>query len=124
MGANYDQELHFGLENKGIGPAIIKDVNFVYKGKTYRNIKALFLEHIGRKTKGGKGFTDVRTGDVSKSGDDIDILLVTKNDSVIQAVSSMLADTSFHLRIRYADVYNNCWLLDQNKVSALGKCAD
>ncbi|WP_338870172.1 hypothetical protein WBJ53_22055 [Spirosoma sp. SC4-14] len=122
MGANFDQELHFGFENKGVGPAIIKSFELIYRGRTYKRPKPLFLEYIGKNTRGGKGFTDVTPGDVFKSGENTDVLFVSKNDTVISQVASMLADSSFHLRIRYADVYGNCWELDQNKVTAIGKC--
>ncbi len=124
VAANYDRELHYGLENKGVGPAIIKEYKLSYKGKAYPSIKPLFWEQIGVNTPGGKGFAEVETGDVFKSGEDFEILFVSRSDSIIQKASKMLSDTSFRLRIRYADVYGNCWQLDRNKVTAIGKCPE
>ncbi|GAB3694209.1 hypothetical protein GCM10027592_14890 [Spirosoma flavus] len=123
-GSSYDQEFHYGLENKGVGPAIIKDYSLIYKGKSYSNVRDLFWEHIGRSTSGAKGFGNVSIGDVFKSGEDLELLFVSRNDSIVQKVEQMMADTSFLVRIRYADVYGNCWLLEQNKVKELGSCSE
>lgn len=124
MGSNFDQEFHYGLENKGVGPAIVKEYKLSYRGKAYPNIQALFFDQFGRRTPGGKGFGSVETGDVFKPGENMDLLFVGRSDSVIQRTEAMLADTSFRLQIHYADVYGNCWQLDHNKVKALGKCAE
>ncbi|GAB3992778.1 hypothetical protein GCM10028807_26400 [Spirosoma daeguense] len=124
IGSNFDQEFHFGLENKGVGPAIIKKYVLSYKGKEYPNIQALFFENIGRRTLGGKGFGGMVSGDVFKSGENLELLFVSKNDSIVQKVGQMIADTSFRVRIHYADVYGNCWLLDHNKVTEVSECPE
>ncbi len=124
MGSSVDKEFHYGFGNKGVGPAIVRQFELVYRGKTYPDIKTLFWKQIGVVTPGGKGFSSVDKGDVFKSGEDIDLLVVTQSDSVIQEVSEMIRDTSFHLRIRYADVYGNCWQLDGDKTTPLGKCSE
>lgn len=61
---------------------------------------------------------------VFKSGEDMDMLLVTKNDTIVSQVNAMLKDSSFHIRILYADVYGNCWLLDREKVTELSSCPE
>lgn len=124
LASNFDNELHYGLENKGVGPAIIRDFEIAYLGKTYKNVRQLFYSVVGQKTPGGKGFGAISKGSVFKSGDDMDILFVTKNDTIVNQVSAMLDDPSFHIRIRYADVYGNCWLLDREKVTELGSCPE
>lgn len=124
LASNLDDELHYGLENKGVGPAVIRDFEITYRGKRYEDVRNLFYSVIGKKTAGGKGFGTVSKGSVFKSGDDMDILVVTKNDSVINQVNAMLNDSSFHMLIRYADVYGNCWLLDQDSVTELGSCPE
>ncbi|WP_288425045.1 hypothetical protein [uncultured Spirosoma sp.] len=122
--SNLEDELHYGLENKGVGPAIIRDFEITYRGKTYKNVRQVFYSVIGRTTSGGKGFGTVSKGMVFKSGDDMDMLFVTKNDTIVSQVNAMLGDSSFHIRIRYADVYGNCWLLDREKVTELGSCPE
>ncbi|UFH53819.1 hypothetical protein [Spirosoma sp. KNUC1025] len=122
--SNLDQEFHYGLENKGVGPAIIKEYKLSYRGKAYPDIQALFFDQIGRRTPGGKGFSGVASGAVFKPGESLDLLFVGGNDSIIQRTEAMLIDTSFRLQIQYADVYGNCWQLDRNKVKALGKCTE
>jgi hypothetical protein len=124
LSSSFDDELHYGLENKGVGPAIIRDFKISYQGKIYKSVQRLFNDVIGKHTAGGKGFGTVSKGSVFKSGDDIDILFVTKNDLVINQVNAMLNDSSFHILIRYADVYGNCWLLDQDKVTELVSCPE
>ncbi len=124
ISSNVDQELHFGFENKGVGPAIIKNYEILYRGKTYTSTRSLFYEEIGVQTAGGKGFSDVLKGDVFKSGEDIELLFVAKNDTIVQKTSALLADSSLRVRIRYADVYGNCWLLDRHKTTSLGNCPD
>ena len=122
MASSFDQEFHFGIENKGVGPAIIKDYKLSYKGRPYTSIQALFWEQVGVKTPGGKGFGNISTGEVFKPAESIELLYVGRNDSIIRKVETIIADTSFRLRIRYADVYGNCWQLDGDKVTALGQC--
>jgi len=39
LASNFDNELHYGLENKGVGPAIIRDFEIAYRGKTYKNVR-------------------------------------------------------------------------------------
>ncbi len=119
-----NQQLHYGLENKGVGPAIIRSYALSYKGKLYPSLQTLFWEQAGKRTSVASGFGLIGPGYVFKSGENLELLYVANNDFVMRRIEAMLADTSFHMRIHYADVYSNCWLLDQNKVTELGQCSN
>ena len=71
----------------------------------------------------GYFYGSLEPGNVLKSGDKESLLATTHNEQVANLMDSVIADTSFHLVVRYADVYGNCWQLDRNKVTAIGKCS-
>jgi len=129
-----ENEFSLELTNAGVGPAIIRHVEVRYQGKSFVNHNVLFRQQLNErllmalrnsveKFKYGYFYESLDPGNVLKSGDNKSLLATTHNEQVANLMDSVVADTSFHFIVRYADVYGNCWLLDRNKVTAIGKCS-
>ena len=56
--SQHNKECHIGIENKGVGPALVKKSEWLYGNKKYANAQDLYLTRFGQ-TKGGKGFGGV-----------------------------------------------------------------
>ncbi|RRB07363.1 hypothetical protein [Larkinella rosea] len=125
-----DNNLILLLKNNGIGPALIKKVEFGYRGKSDASHINLLNEIENAQAsqdsvrKAGRFWNDIRPGDVVKAGDEIELYKVLKNNYLANFMSDVIADSTFRFRITYSDVYGNCWLLDHGKVTQLNDCPD
>lgn len=133
--SHVDDEFSLNLANDGVGPAIIKNVEVYYQGKLFDNHNTLFRQQLrerllkvvkdsGKQFNYGYLYGSMQKGNVLKSGDSVNLLSTVHNERVAELLESVVNDTSFHLRIQYADVYGNCWQLDRNNVTSLGKCSE
>lgn len=115
---------YFIIGNQGVGLAIIKSVDTFYKGHKYVTLSELLFQQTGHLT-GGYLYGDLESETVLKAGDENELFKLTRNDEPLAfKLAEVVRDSSFHFRVRYADVYGNCWLLDRNKVTELGHCPD
>lgn len=94
-----------------------------YQGKLFKNHDDLFRQQMNdrllkvvadsvKQFNYGYFYGSMQKGNVLKSGDSVNLLSTVHNERVAELVESVVNDTSFHLRIQYADVYGNCWQLD------------
>ena len=111
----------YGIENKGVGPAIIKDFEYTYNGSSYRKTSEVFLALFGENVK-GVGFSDISKDYVFKSGESISVLSVSLPDSLINKIIYRWESDSVNLKITYSDVYGNCWRLDDGVTTRLSSC--
>lgn len=117
-----DLNFYFTVANQGVGPAIIKSVDTAYRGRNYSSLSELLFQQTGR-LDGGYLYANLKQEMVLKAGDEYELFKVTRNDEPLSfKLQEVIKDSSFHFRIRYADVYGNCWQLDRDKVTSLGKC--
>jgi hypothetical protein len=117
-----DLNFYFTISNQGVGPAIIKSVNTIYKGRKYSSLSELLLQQTGR-LDGGYLYGNLEQEMVLKAGDEYELFKITRNDEPLSfKLRDVVQDSSFHFQIGYADVYGNCWQFDRNKVSPVGKC--
>ena len=123
-GGTLDLNFSYSIANQGVGPAIIKSVETFYKGKKYPTLSALLFQHTGHLS-GGYLYGILEPETVLKAGDEYELFRLTRNDEPLSfRLEEIVDDSSFHFRVRYADIYGNCWQLDQNKVTELGKCSE
>lgn len=128
-------EFQWATINNGVGPAIIKSVEITYKGKAYTNAAQLMKEQIDRIIQAypkGQGLSlelyngSVTSGDVIKSDGQIILGKVAKSEQVANTLLEIIQDTSYHFRVVYSDIYENCWLLDytqgRSQVTQLSDC--
>ncbi|WP_224995056.1 hypothetical protein [Cesiribacter sp. SM1] len=113
----------YGIENKGVGPAIIKDFEYIYKGSVYNNTNELFLAIFGRNTRGA-GFSSTKKDYVFKPGESISLFSVNLPDSLINEIIYRWQSDSVQLKITYSDVYGNCWKLEGDVTTRLSSCPD
>ena len=111
------------LENKGVGPAIIKRFEYVYQGSSYGDTRAVFSAMFGENMR-GVGFSGTGKDYVFKSEEAISLLSLDLPDSVIRQISNRWESDAINLKITYADVYGNCWQLDNGVTTRLVSCPD
>jgi len=111
----------YGIENKGVGPAIIKDVAFIYKGSNYDKTSEVFSAIFGEKSK-GVGFSNTYNEYVFKAGEAISLLSINLPDSLINEITYCWESDSVNHIITYSDVYDNCWRLDRGITTRLSSC--
>ncbi|WP_439484351.1 hypothetical protein [Cyclobacterium plantarum] len=114
-------QYEYGIENKGVGPAIIKNFEFIYNGSEFENTKELFTALFGENTR-GIGFSSNREEYVFKSGEAISLLSVNLPDSLINQIIYRWESDSITVKITYSDIYNNCWLLENGITTRLSSC--
>lgn len=129
-GSHEDDSFTLKVINNGVGPALIKKVTYSYKDATYAGhvdlLKSVEKNALSNslRNKGGRFYSSFSTGNVLKAGDDLDLYIVTHNEPKASLLSEATNDSSFHMRIVFGDVYGNCWQLDRNKVTSLGRCSE
>ncbi|MFD2936927.1 hypothetical protein [Spirosoma flavum] len=119
-----DLNFSFSIGNQGIGPAIIKSISIFYRGKKYETLSLVLFQQAGH-LNGGYVYSDPEPETVLKAGDELDLFKLSRDDEPLSyKLKNVVNDSSFHFRVRYADVYGNCWQLDRGKTRSLGKCSD
>ena len=113
----------YGLENKGVGPAIIKDFTYSYQGKNYSSTREVFTALFGGGAK-GVGYSAITKDYVFKSGESIAILTIDMPDSLIQEYISKWEGADLQLQVIYSDVYGNCWKLVNGVTTRLSSCPE
>jgi hypothetical protein len=117
-----DRNFTYSVVNQGIGPAIIKSTNVAYKGKQYASLESLMFQLTGP-LNGGHYEQNIDTDYVIKAEEEVELfMLIKNNERLSDKLRDAVNDSSFHFRIRYTDVYGNCWEVDHNKTASLGKC--
>ncbi|MEB2778366.1 hypothetical protein SYJ56_23860 [Algoriphagus sp. D3-2-R+10] len=109
------------IQNKGVGPAIIKDLSYLHMGSTYESPRELFTVLFGDDVR-GVGYTNLPKDYVFKSGEAITLIHINLPDSMVRRMTNRLESDSMNLKITYADVYGNCWMLDNYVTTRLSKC--
>lgn len=112
-----------GLENKGVGPAIIKDFAYYYEGKKYESTRDLFVEIFGEGRQ-GVGFSTISKNYVFKSAEAVSIMTVNLPDSMINEFIYLWEQEEVNMVVTYSDVYGNCWKLENGRTSLLTSCPD
>ena len=112
----------YGIENRGIGPAIIKKVEWVYGDSVYKHSHEFIFNEIGFSR--GLGRSEMEPNQVYSPAGGASLISVYENDSLVKVVSKILESDSFRLRIIYSDVYGNCWQLDKGKTEKLEDCPE
>jgi len=113
----------YGIENKGVGPAIVKSFEYTYKGSSYSDTRAAFSAIFGENIR-GVGFSGTSKDYVFKSDEDLSLLSVNLPDSAINSIIYRWESDSVNLKVTYSDIYGNCWLLDNNVTTRLTSCPD
>ena len=112
----------YGIVNKGIGPAIVKEVEWRSGDSTYKQTHEFVLNEIGSGK--GLGRSSFAPDAVFSPEGSLSLITVYDNDSLSNIVSAKLDNESFNLRVIYSDVYGNCWELDQGKTRQLATCPE
>lgn len=113
---NVDNEFVISVENKGIGPAIIKDVTLKLDSTEVGSNSALF-----RKLLGHADFSFVNStveGRVILPGEKVEMVHVF-DSAAARAIDSLLlwndSKHTFKLEICYCSVYEDCWKTNGTK---------
>jgi hypothetical protein len=117
----YDARFTLMLENKGVGPALIKRVVVTHAGQPYPTVIALLTSKLSAHT-GSRQFAQLVPGDVVKAGEEVRLFEVDRDPASAGLLSALVDDSSFTLRVTYGDVYDNCWQATTRGVEALASC--
>jgi len=115
-----DQSFEFGVNNYGIGPAIIKSVKWHAGDSIYSNTYDYVRNEIGFLR--GLGRSEMGEGYVLTPNAGLTLITVTNNDSLAQVINGKLASEHFNLELIYSDVYGNCWELKNGRTEPLSDC--
>jgi hypothetical protein len=114
------KDLNYGIINKGIGPAIIKEIEWRSGDSSYKKTQQFLLSEIGSAK--GLGRSALEPNSVFSPQGGLALITVYDNDSLSKVVNEKLDSESFNLRIIYSDVYGNCWELDEGETTQLSDC--
>jgi hypothetical protein len=121
---NVDNEFVISVENKGIGPAIIKDVTMKLDSTVVGSNSTLFRELLGNADFSFSNSTV--EGRVILQGEKVEMVHVF-DSSAARAIDSLLLWNSskhtFALEICYCSVYDDCWRTNGTK-AIVSDCKD
>ena len=103
-----DDKFILRLENKGVGPALVRRAEVGRGGARYPSLAALFNRELAG-FQGPRYFVAVHPGRVLKVGEELDLFTIDKDRAKADRLEEVIADPTFVLRITYSDVYGNCW---------------
>jgi hypothetical protein len=121
--AQIGKQVTLFIKNKGIGPALIKRADLRLRGKAYPSYEE--LARTGRDPRlNGKylGSATLEAGDVVQAGEEIKLLQIDSDRP--EGWRAFMTDGNFAMNVVYGDVYGNCWLLANERVRPIGRCAD
>lgn len=110
-----EPELAYQLVNNGVGPAIVESFAIEWEGETYAGMEPVLRELMARAggpdSLGDFGwyYTEVLPGEVIPAGGSVRLGQVLHSYRFLRDLQDAIADESFHVRIRYADVYGETW---------------
>lgn len=120
-----DNMFYYNCENKGVGPAFVKEIEIYYKHKKYNKFSKLFNKEWIQKNGSDFNsfpyyFDDLEVGSVLKIGEEKQIYTLKRNETLVKHLGySVVGDSTFHFRIIYTDVYGGRFLNQDNKITAL-----
>ncbi|MEA5405198.1 hypothetical protein VB776_19840 [Arcicella sp. DC2W] len=127
-GGVYDNNVfHYEVDNKGVGPAFIKNVEVYYQQKKYESFSKLFTSEWVRINgsdfnKFPYYFNDIENGSVMKIGEEKELYVLKNNQTLALHLGyKVMNDSSFHFKILYEDVYGGGFLNHDNKITAIEK---
>jgi hypothetical protein len=118
------KEVTFTVKNKGIGPALVKQAEVRYRGKTYPDYKSLLQGGRDARFDGTlSASSSFAAGDVLQAGEELELLKMIP-DADVAPFNDLFKDSTFALSVVYSDVYGNCWSLTTKRVDPLRRCPD
>jgi hypothetical protein len=112
----------YTIRNKGIGPALVKRIEFRYDDKPYPDYRSLLRGiHDARFNFREMRSTSLEAGDVLQAGEEMDLFELMP-DGDVAPFSKLTSDSRFLMHVVYADVYGNCWSLVRDRVTQLKSC--
>lgn len=119
------------LNNNGVGPAIISQVDIFYKGEPYKYLLDAIFQMMPDSIQKNPMVNYCSSGglssdDVMKAGDSQLLIKLPDNYQLVQWMFNnedrIFANPDLVFRITYRNVYGDCWMLDKMKVVELGSC--
>jgi hypothetical protein len=117
-----EKRLKISVENKGVGPAIVKRCYVLVDGKPYRDgldrIDSLIRKLAGKAI--DYNYTNVEPR-VIAPGEEI-AFLEFDEPSALHVLDSALKGHSIAMEICYCSVFDDCWLLKRGSVTPCSSC--
>jgi hypothetical protein len=104
----FDDKITVRVENKGVGPALVRQVMVTSRGQPAPTLKSLLNSQIPGYT-GPRLTGALSPGSVLKSGEELILFQIDRDAKSADRLESFLAEPTFVLRVVYSDVYGNCW---------------
>jgi hypothetical protein len=103
------------VQNKGIGPAIVRDVSIKVDGKPLANNRELMNAVMGAGHQVGWVNAEVRDR-VMSAGETTEILIIA-DPAQSQEFQTRLSQRKFELLITYCSIYGRCWTSSGFKIT-------
>jgi hypothetical protein len=111
-------EAYYEIENKGIGPAIVKQVTMKVDGVVMKDNNELFDSMIGKTDTLSVSTTAVKNR-VIAPGEKIRAFHII-GDDLVKRFAIAFQKKKFEYIICYCSVYNECWTRNENAVTEGG----
>ncbi len=107
------EEISFAFDNDGVGPARIKQVEFIYAGKPMESPRAFLQQCCGDSEKGRTEFMSSQFEVVLRPGQSTRFIRLAKRPDN-QAVWDRLETERWKVVVRacYCSIFDDCWVLD------------
>lgn len=112
------------VNNKGVGPAIVKSAYVIADGERYADSKKN-LDSLAFKLTGNRqllnGYTNLKDRVIS-AGEVIDFIEITDSASVVLFKKALYNKHSISIEICYCSVYGDCWIVNGAQSQPCDKC--
>ena len=125
---NFDRDFatfKYEVENKGIGPAILNEVFYLFDGKEIENgglANAISMKHPDFKVEPIQNLNIKNK--VLAQGEKISVIQIRLHDLNAQKneLVDFLKNLEFHANFCYCSVYGDCWKMEKGKVNKNNSC--
>jgi len=114
-------EMEITLENKGIGPAIVKDVYLKYQGKKYEMSPATFLKQILIIPDSLIDFTysEIHPGLFLSAGEELEVFKASDSEAVGDYLNKTFFTDEARIYIVYESIYHEQWEITSTSLSPI-----
>ena len=108
------KQISFVLENNGVGPARLEEMEFLYKGRAMPNPREFLRQCCAGEAK--FGFMSARVTGVLRPGEKTEFIRLERTDKNA-AIWDKLNDERWSAVVRscYCSIFDNCWVADSSQ---------
>ena len=113
----------YAVENKGVGPALIENVEITYKGKPFDGSHVAYIReffpNLNDSIRTKYFYSAFTTGMFIPSGGRVELIQVKDNQYASDELTQVFGTSNFGLKVTYKSIYEETWTISSGHVSPI-----